>query len=267
MLKNITFALIAAFWLVMNILLWRLQVGSGSELVSSVPIRTVFEKILTAPDDSTLGIVVDGQKIGYIRWRPIVQEAGGTGQITSGAEPEGMVERISEYTIELDGSFLLRQFERSIRVGAKVSFDRTLKWQEFIVDGFARPITWEIKGSAENRDLWLKTAAGDEEWIRRVTFDELRNPGPLLNELNLPLMQMLPGTLGGAQDGSRAPVFQWSAYYEWLQIGRSRVRIYRLEGRFLESIKVVVLVSRAGEILKVELPGGTKLLNEALFVI
>ena len=267
MLKNVTFLLIAAFWVVMNVLLWRVAAGPGSDLVSGVPVRTVFEKILTAPDDSTLGIIVDGSKIGYLRWRPLVEDATATGQIASEAEPEGMVEQISEYNLELDGSFLLRQFERSIRIEANVSFNRSLKWQEFTAAGSMRLLKWEIKGSAPNQDLWLKTAAGDEEWIRRVTFDELRNPGPLLNELNLPIAPMLPAPLPGAAPGSTEPALQWTAYYDWLRIGRSRVRVYRIEGRLLESIRIVVLVSRVGEILKVELPGGVRLLNDALFVI
>ena len=267
MLKNITFVLIAAFWVVMNVLLWRLEIGSGSDLVSSVPVRTVFEKILAAPDSSTLGIIVDGQKIGYIRWRPIVQEVGATDKITTGAEPEGMVESISQYTLELDGSFLLRHLERSVRMGAEVSFNRALEWREFVLDGFARPVSWEIKGSAENRDIWLKTTSGDEEWIRRVTFDELHNPGPLLAELNVPIGQLLPGDMAAPQTGSAPSPFEWKAYQDWVRIGSNRLRIYRLEGRFLQSIQIVVLVSRAGEILKVELPGGTKLLNDALFAI
>ena len=268
MLKNITFALIAVFWVVMTALLVHSQFGSGSELVSSVPVRTVFEKILTAPDDSTLGIMADGVKIGYVRWRPLVQDAAATDQVASESEPEGMVERISQYTLDLDGSFLLKQFERTIKIGANVSFNRQLQWQNFTIEGVVRPVILEIKGSSESRDLWLKTTADEQEWIRRVTFDELKDPGPLLQELNLPILQaLLNPQLPGQAPPPLELNIQWQAHYDWLQIGSSRLRIYRLEGQLSDGLKMVVLVSRVGELLRVELPGRLKLFNDALFSI
>ena len=54
----------------------------------------------------------------------------------------------------------------------------------------------------------------------------------------------------------------WTAHYEWLRIGHNRVRIYRLEAKLLDRHRVVVLVSRVGEILRVEFPGDIKLITD-----
>jgi hypothetical protein len=56
----------------------------------------------------------------------------------------------------------------------------------------------------------------------------------------------------------------WEGRQDWMQMGRSRVRVYHLRARFLEKYEAVVVVSRVGEILRVELPGEVKLVNEAL---
>jgi hypothetical protein len=56
----------------------------------------------------------------------------------------------------------------------------------------------------------------------------------------------------------------WTARTDWMQVGGTRVQVYRLEGRFSERHEVTILVSRAGEIMRVELPGGFSLINEML---
>jgi hypothetical protein len=58
---------------------------------------------------------------------------------------------------------------------------------------------------------------------------------------------------------------KWEAHREWLRIGQNRVRVYRLEARLLDRHRIIVLVSRVGEILRVELPGELRLINDVLF--
>ena len=57
---------------------------------------------------------------------------------------------------------------------------------------------------------------------------------------------------------------QWTARKDWLEIGRSKVGVYRLQARLLDQYQAVVIVSRVGEILRVELPNGVRLVNDAL---
>ena len=49
-----------------------------------------------------------------------------------------------------------------------------------------------------------------------------------------------------------------------MKIGHAQVRVYWLRARLLDRYQIVVVVSRVGEILRVELPNGLLLVNEAL---
>src|SRR5437762_6954267 len=105
MSSRLTFFFLALFWLTMNFFLWRSEFGGRNELPSAVPPEKVWDKILTAPDDSSLNIHYHGKKIGYCRWAANVGQEQATGKVVSeDFNPEGMVEKLSSYTLELDGS-------------------------------------------------------------------------------------------------------------------------------------------------------------------
>lgn len=271
MIKHASFVFIALFWVVMNGLLWRSEFGSGSRIAASVPPSLVWEKILTAPDDSALGINLQGKKLGYLRIRPTASEAAGTGEIASENEPEGMVRKISEYTLQFEGSLLVESIARSVRFNSEFAFNPALEWKRFHMEAFVRPQRWQLKASAADRALWFQSTDGESEWIHRFTPEDLRNPQQLSRVIDSPLLaallpQYLP--LPAATNSTAAPFslgLDWEARYEWLRIGRNRVRVYRLEAKLLDHHRMVVLVSRVGEILRIELPGGLKLINEVLY--
>ena len=56
--------------------------------------------------------------------------------------------------------------------------------------------------------------------------------------------------------------FAWEGGHEWLSLGESRLRVYRLEGHLGRRHRIVVQTTRVGEILRVELPGQVVLLND-----
>ncbi len=61
---RLTFLAIAAFWLTMNVLLWRAEFGAhGGD--TPVPVELVWRKILTAPDASSLSVYQNGDRMGY----------------------------------------------------------------------------------------------------------------------------------------------------------------------------------------------------------
>ncbi|HVK59185.1 MAG TPA: hypothetical protein VM735_10415, partial [Candidatus Kapabacteria bacterium] len=111
---------------------------------------------------------------------------------------------------------------------------------------------------------------GDSEWIHRFSFDDLRSPQQLSRIIDSPLLvallpQYIPASVSTNTAAPLSLGLKWDAHYEWLRIGQNRVRIYRLEAKLLDRHRIVVLVSRVGEILRIELPGELKLINEVLF--
>jgi hypothetical protein len=267
MIKRATFVFIALFWVAMNTLLWRSEF-SGQNLGASIPPTVVWEKILTAPDDSSLSINSQGKKLGYLRLRPRISEGAATGKIASENEPEGIVRRVSEYTLELDGSLVAQTLPRSIRFNGEFAFGTDLAWKRFRTQTLVRPYTWEVKGSAAEKEFWVQSKDDTSEWIQRFTPDDLRNPQRLATVLESPVLAALLPQLLPAATRTNAPLslgLTWTARYEWLKIGHNKVRIYRLEAKLLDRHRIVVLISRVGEILRVEMPGEIKLVNDILY--
>ena len=271
MIKSATFAVLAIFWVVMNSLLWRAEFGSGHDLASRVPVSLVWEKIITAPDDSSLGVNMAGKKLGYIRIRPVQTEVGAERTIVNENEPEGMVRKLKEYLLQIEGSLVMEALGRSARFESHFAYDTSYAWKRMELNTSMRPDRWTIKANAASREFWFQSTDGDSEWIHRFEFDDLRNPQKLATIIDSPLLTMLlPQYLGAAAatNTTTAPLslgLKWEARYEWLRIGRNRVRIYRLEAKLLDRHSIVVLVSRVGEILRIELPGDLKLINDVLY--
>lgn len=266
MVKRVSFLLIALFWVAMNGLLWRSEFGGGGELGSAVPVSLVWEKVLTAPDDSSLEINSHGKKIGYCRWLANVGEELSTGKLgTEEVLPEGMVRQLAGYTIDLEGSFLREGHSGRLRFDLHGRFAADHAWQELAVRANLRPTVWELRALSADESLTLKVEDDESRWEQRFAFADLRQPEKLLKELGFPAW---PGLFNPAlilpapQDYSLG--LNWEARNDWLKIGHSQVRVYRLQARLLDRYQAVVIVSRVGEILRVELPNDLVLVNDAL---
>ena len=271
MIRIASLVFIALFWVLMNGLLWRSEFGSGSKVAARVPPSSVWEKILTAPDDSSLSININGKKVGYLRIHPRVNETGVDSKITNPNEIEGIVRHVSEYNFQVEGSLVAEMIGRSVRFDSESVFDPEFSWQRFRAEANIRPNRWEIKANATDREVWLQSTDGESEWIHSFPFEDLRHPQRLLRQVESPILAtLLPQVLSTVAStnttaASLALGLKWETRMEWLHIGRSRVRIYRAEAKLLDQYRIVVLVSRVGEILRIELPGEIKLINEVLY--
>jgi hypothetical protein len=114
----------------------------------------------------------------------------------------------------------------------------------------------------------LKYEDTEEKWSRTFTFAELRDPRELLDEFAGPYAWALMAPLTEFEKLQNpkdlALGLEWEARNDSLKIGHSTVRVYRLRARLVDHYQIVVLVSRVGEIMRVELPNGLLLVNEAL---
>ena len=264
MLSRVGFPLIALFWIVMNVLLWRSEFGGRSELGNALPTSVVLEKILTAPDDSALEIFHRGQKIGYCRWRANVGEALATGKIgTEEYEPEGMIRRLSGYTVSLEGNFLLEAPGSRLSFQLHGDFTTGHVWRDLLLRASSRPRAWEIQTIRAEESLSFTFEEDDMKFQRKFKFAELRDPGKLVRELGYPVPPLLLNQWSQAPK-SIALGLAWEARNDWLTVGHSKVRVYRLQAKLLDRYQAVILVSRAGEILRAELPNEIVLLNDAL---
>lgn len=266
MLARITLVILTAFWLTMNILLWRAEYGTSAGLGTAVPPEVVWDKMLTAPDSSSLTIFHHGKKIGFCHWISSIGED--LSKMSSGeTPPEGMVRKIAGYRLELNGTLMLSEVDR-LRFDSHLDLGKQRDWRDFDVRLGLRPATWEVQSVAAEQAVHFSWQDDNQKYDRTFKFSELENPQALLEEFTGPLGAgvlsglNLPFTADPGRSNSLA--LHWKARQDWAKFGHSSIRVYRLEAKLLDPYKAVLLVSRVGEILRVELPDAVVLTNDQL---
>ena len=266
MVRRFYFLAIALFWVIMNVLLWRSEMSGTATVGSAVPMDVIWQKILSAPDDSALEIMREGRKIGYCRWRPSINE-GPSGLPGQANAPEGQVKRLAGYTIDLEGNVTWADLG-NVRFGFHGEFGPDHRWRRLIVRGSARPWSWELRAVEGADGVTVMVEGEEQKWERQLSYAELRNPAGLFSELGIPVPPLLlmarPHIPVQPNLSASALGMKWEAHLDWFQLGHSPVRVYRVKASVLESYRANLVVSRVGELLKIELPGGITLINDAL---
>ena len=120
MITRGAFILVAAFWVAMNVLLWRAEYGSHNGGIP-VPLDLVCRKILTAPDTSSLNVYQDGQKMGFCEFSTSVEQE--MAELDEdNPPPEGLVARAG-YQVRLNGNVAFGEFTNRVKFdGARQVF-------------------------------------------------------------------------------------------------------------------------------------------------
>ena len=266
MFRRISFPLIALFWVLMNLLLWRSEFAGRDEPGSVVPSELIIEKVLSAPDDSPLEITHHGRKVGYCRWQASVGESVQARSPTEEEQLEGMIKRPSEYVVDWDGNVLLEQMGGRFRFELHGNFATNLVWKRLAARVSQRPVSWEMRADARDQQIHFLLDDGDEKVERHFQFADLRHPEKVLRDFGIP-PGLIPqiGLLSLSNTGTNLALgLRWEARHDWLKVGHARVRVYRLQARLLDRYQASVIVSRVGEILRVDLPDEWVLTNDAL---
>ena len=261
--------LITLFWITMNVLLWRTEYGHYQTPGTQVRPEIIWHKILTAPDSSSLSIFQRGKKIGFCHWITSVGE-----DLSKTTEedtpPEGMVGQVNGYRIQVEGNLGLGDSAMRARFDGSVALNARRAWQEVVFRLNQQHLNWEVRSSASERRVVLKAEEGEARFQRVFKFSELENPDALMRELLGPVSYAMFNSLGLGQglrqSGSLHLVLRWEGRHDMLRIGHSMVRTSRLQTRLLDRYQVVLIVSRVGEILRIELPNDIVVVNDQLGV-
>ena len=263
MVPRVTFLLITAFWIAMNVLLWRAEYGShGGEI--SVPVDLVWRKILTAPDVSALTIYHDGRRAGFCQFATSIEQAMAALDENT-VPPEGLAAQ-SGYQIHCSGNMSFGAITNRVRFDGRLQFSPARAWRELNLKVSTPDATADIHSVAAEQTARFKITSEGGNFERVLSFADLQNPSALLHtlgggfgggwvdELNLPVVPSSPAAI--------ADTIKWEAHRGRIMIAREPVTVYRLETRVLDH-PIALDVSSLGEILRVELPGGvTAVLDE-----
>jgi len=257
------FTLIALFWVTMNILLWRVEYGTGRDIGSPVPVEMVWKKILDSPDDSALNITRRGNHIGFCHLRTSVGE-----KLSKLDEAPQNGVSIKVNRILFDGSLAMKEKVRRLRFDGELLLSADRDWEQFDLRVMHRPVEIEVHSIAAERTVQVSATDGEYDFERAFKFSEFQNPTALLGELVGPFAE---GLVGGfdlsalTKSSERTPtLLNWEARTDTLMIGHEPVRVYHLQTRIADRYNVAIFVSHAGEILKAELPDGIALVHEKL---
>jgi len=263
MIPRVTFLLIAAFWVTMNVLLWRAEYGpQGGQI--SVPVDLVWRKILTAPDVSALTIYQEGRRAGFCQFSTSVEQAMAALD-ENNVPPEGLAAQ-GGYQIHFNGNLSFGAVTNRMRFDGRMQFSSTRAWRELNLKVSTADAVVDIHSVAAEQTVRLKITSEGMNFDRVLSFTDLQNPDALLRVLS----GGLGGGLADALDLPLAPSsptavaasIKWEAHRDRVIIGHEPMTAYRLEAQVLDH-PIVLYVSTLGEILRVELPGGmTAVLDE-----
>ena len=256
MIPRGAFLLVAAFWVAMNVLLWRAEYSSRN-IGIPVPLDLVCRKVLTAPDASSMSVYQAGKKMGFCEFSTsIEQEMAKLDE--DNPPPEGLVASAG-YQIRLTGNVAFGDFTNRVKFDGRAKFSARREWLELNLKFSTHFATVEIHSLATNQTVSVQITDDRGTETRVFTFADLQNPGTLFRVLgeNIeggfrtePDLPVRPAAAAGL-----AGNLSWEARRVRLKLGREKVSAYRLETRVLNQ-PIAIEVSTLGEILRVELPGG-----------
>jgi hypothetical protein len=262
-------AFAALFWVCMNLLLWRSEFRPDGQPGATIPTEVVIEKILRSPDLSSMEIRQRGRRLGYARLLANQESQALTLASAEGGMPlEGEVRQLTGYSLDFDGMIQVAGETNRYRFFLTLQVRTNLAWESFTVRISHSPHSVSLAAFATNQTLNVTYKDSDFQANRQFTFDQLRNPERLAQEMGGPLLgTLVAGAYGALPAGVRDPGqaarrIQWRSSVDRLKIGEGYARVYRMETEPMDRQKVVIIVSRVGEILKVELPHGITLVND-----
>lgn len=257
---------LGVFWAIMSFLLWRSEYGHADFSGTQLPPEMVWRMILTSPDSSSLAVVYRGKRIGFCHLITSVAEQLHASSPTN--LPEGLVRNIRGYQLDLSGSIDIPGDSRRFRFDGQMSLSENQAWEDFSVQLVARPLTLQADSTRSEKVIHLKIEGPDHSFKRELRLEQFQQPETVLTELFGQAAPLIAGLLPFRMPESQSIPFQenlrWQASTDRITIGRATAQIYRLELKPLENYTISLLVSRAGEILRVELPKDLTLINEAL---
>ena len=184
--------------------------------------------------------------------------------------PGGLAGKAGSDRIHLDGNVTPGEFASRTRFEGSLKLANDQHWQELNLRLSVRPTVWKVRSVAAEQSVRFRTETGENRVERVFRFADLQNPDALLRELAGPFGAALVNGLGlpalPQNPSGLGLAVKWEARYDTLKIGHEPVRVYRLDTHVLDRYVIKVFVSRAGEILRAELPNGIVLMHDQLAV-
>ncbi|HXD00398.1 MAG TPA: hypothetical protein VN048_13735 [Verrucomicrobiae bacterium] len=267
MFARITFFASAVFWVTMNYLLWRSEYGGPNNKGGQVPAEVVWRKIITSPDNSSLDILHHGKKAGYARWAVNERrDPASAGNLVGDLPVNGPADAPKGYLLDLQGNVAPDSNTGRIYFDLSLELATNRAWEQVAIRISIGKSSLAVRSRAAEQNVHLLTDEEGEKQERVLTFAELKSPQALAAAFAVPLPPELVGisemSTNALEDILPAESMEWQARSDWINIGHTAARAYRLQTRLLDRWQFVIMVSPVGEILRVELPDDWVLVSD-----
>ena len=253
MYQRLLLPALALLCLTLDGLIWRAEYGARDH-ETPVPESLVWQKILTAPEASSLNLIQAGKRTGFCELSTSI------GQEMARLDdnlppPEGLLSG-SGFQLHLNGNVSLGDFTNRIKFDGHLLFAPNRDWRSFDLRILMRGFALDLQSAATNQILHLDLTSEGQTLRRTFTFAELRDPNQILRSFAGDLAGGPAGALLGLELPAltTADSLQWHAWRTRLRVGHELVPVYRLETRVLDH-PITLYISTLGEIMRVELPG------------
>lgn len=264
--SRFTVAVLGLFWVAMTGLLWWVEYGPTRFRGTPVPPEAVWQKMLTSPDSSSLAIMHRGERIGFCH--VVATVAGVAGAGGASPPPEGMVRHVGGYQLDVTGSLHPPDSDLRLRFSVRLLLTPEQEWSGLHVELVSRPTTIEASVEVEKGVLNLSVDSPNARFQRSLRLAEFHSTESVLQEILGPAAAFIPDLSPFSLEGASLPGMgtglEWVAATDQFKVRQTSVPAYRLSSRLFEGSSVVLIISRAGEILRVELPDDMVWVNDAL---
>jgi hypothetical protein len=266
MLTRIAFLTSAVFWVTMSYLLWRSEYSGPNHQGGRVPAAVVWRKIITSPDNSSLDILHHGKKAGYARWAVNERRDPADGSSLVGGLPVAWSDLPKGYRLDLEGNVAPEGDFGRIYFDLSVELTTNRVWERMAVRISIGKSSLAVHMRAAEQSVHLITDDDGDKQDRVLTFDQLKNPQSIAEAFAVPLPEGFAAisnmSTNALEDVLPAGGLVLEARSDWVNIGHTAARAYRLQTRLLDRWQVAIMVSPVGEILRVELPDGWVLASD-----
>ncbi|MGH7994302.1 MAG: hypothetical protein ACREDQ_12345, partial [Limisphaerales bacterium] len=142
----------------MNVLLWRAEYVSHGAGVR-VPAALVWQKILTAPDISSLTVFQDGQRVGFCEFSTSIEQE--MASLDEGKPIPETVNTRAGYQIRFNGNVGLGDFTNRLTFNGILEFTRQRAWRELNLKVSSHFATIEIHSLAADRNVQVTITSDD----------------------------------------------------------------------------------------------------------
>jgi hypothetical protein len=237
--------LIAGFWTVMMVALWRVEYAERGTALDEVPVERVLRKVLSQPDPMRLNVYYLGQTVGVFR-ADILPVYTHSTNVLAVTESRLIGHRVQS---ELNLNLRFGEMPIKLRLAGDTLVNRRLALERTHLRGQFNGTKFSVRAVQTNGQMTVSYDLGQGGSARELRVDQALGAG-LSQSLGLPAALLPLGQPRGATDTYT------KAYFGRLNLGGRLQRVYLIETRINDALWAKLWIDEGGQLLQAQSSAG-----------